>query len=72
MCLPSPHSGEGGTPAAVPAGVGWRASLRIDGGERASSLLVPGRVRDRVDLAANVSKLTGDHELAFRLEVVAV
>jgi hypothetical protein len=45
-------------------------SLRIDGGERASTLLEPGRTRDRVDLAANVSKLAGAHELAFRLELV--
>ena len=59
-------------PASVPAGVAWKASLRIDGGERASALLVPGRTRDRVDLAANVSKLLGDHELGFRLELVAV
>ncbi|MCI0635022.1 MAG: hypothetical protein L0206_14075 [Actinobacteria bacterium] len=59
-------------PASVPAGVAWKASLRIDGGERASALLVPGRTRDRVDLAANVSKLVGDHELGFRLELVAV
>jgi hypothetical protein len=46
--------------------------LRIDGGARVSTLLVPGRTRDRVDLGANVSKLAGDHELAFRLELVAV
>jgi hypothetical protein len=59
-------------PASVPAGVAWKASLRIDGGERASTLLVPGRTHDRVDLAANVSKLAGDHELGFRLELVAV
>ena len=59
-------------PASVPAGLAWRASLRIDGVARASVLLAPGRVRDRVDLAANVSKLTGDHELAFRLELEAV
>ena len=59
-------------PSAVPAGVAWKASLRIDGGERASALLVPGRTRDRVDLAVNVSKLAGDHELGFRLELVAV
>jgi hypothetical protein len=59
-------------PSAVPAGVAWKASLRIDGGERASTLLAPGRPRDRIDLAANVSKLSGDHELGFRLELVAV
>jgi hypothetical protein len=59
-------------PASVPAGVGWRASIRIDGTERAGTVLIPGRTRDRVDLAANVSKLSGDHELAFRLALVAV
>jgi hypothetical protein len=59
-------------PASVPAGVAWKASLRIDGGERVSTLLVPGRTRERVDLATNVSKLAGDHELGFRLELVAV
>lgn len=59
-------------PASVPAGLAWKASLRIDGAERASQFLDPGRTRDRVDLAANVSKLTGDHELAFRLELTAV
>ncbi len=59
-------------PDSVPAGVAWRASLRIDGVARASALLEPGRTRDRLDLAANVSKLSGNHELGFRLEVVAV
>ena len=59
-------------PASVPAGAGWRASIHIDGAERAGALLVPGRTRDRVDLAANVSKLSGNHELAFRLALVAV
>jgi hypothetical protein len=54
-----------------PAGVAWKASLRIDGVERVSALLKPGRIRDRLDLATNVSKLVGDHELAFRLELVA-
>ena len=57
-------------PEAVPAGVAWKASLRIDGVERVASLILPGRTRDRVDLAANVSKLSGNHQLAFRLELV--
>jgi hypothetical protein len=39
-------------PESLPAGVAWKASLRIDGAERASALLLPGRTRDRVDLAA--------------------
>lgn len=59
-------------PASIPAGVAWKASLRIDGLERASTLLEPGRTRDRIDLAANVSKLSGDHELGFRLELLSV
>jgi len=59
-------------PSSVPAGLAWRASLRIDGTERAGAALQPGQTRDRIDLAANVSKLAGDHELAFRLELVAV
>ena len=56
--------------AATPAGVAWQASLRIYGEERTNVLLTPGRMRDRLDLVANVSKLVGDHELAFRLELV--
>jgi hypothetical protein len=59
-------------PSAIPVGVAWKASLRIDGVERVSATLWPGRTRDRIDLATNVSKLIGDHELAFRLELVAV
>ena len=59
-------------PTTVPTGLAWKASLRIDGVERVSTLLQPGRTRDRLDLATNVSKLVGDHELAFRLELVAV
>lgn len=57
-------------PSSIPTGVAWKASLRIDGVERAAQLLVPGRTRDRVDLAANVSKLAGNHELSFRMELV--
>jgi phage tail-like protein len=56
-------------PAAMPAGVFWKASVRVDGVERTSMPLVPSRTRDRLDLAADVSKLTGNHELAFRLEL---
>ena len=58
-------------PTTVPAGAAWRATFRIDGAEQVSALLAPGRTRDRVDLVVNVSKLVGNHELAFRLELVA-
>lgn len=48
----------------------WKFSFLIDGAERASQILVPGRARDRVDFAANLASLTpGDHTLAFRLSL---
>ncbi|HYM98069.1 MAG TPA: phage tail protein [Candidatus Sulfotelmatobacter sp.] len=56
-------------PAALPPGVAWRASVLVDGTERASAVLTPGRTRDRADLAADVSKLSGGHNLVFRLEL---
>ena len=56
-------------PKALPPGLSWRASLRVDGVDRASTVLTPGRTRDRADLAGNVSKLSGDHQLAFRLQL---
>jgi hypothetical protein len=60
-------------PATMPAGLGWKFSLRIDGAERASAILEPDDdlVRDR-EFAANVSQLSGDHILAVRLELVNV
>lgn len=58
-------------PTSSPAGTKWRFSVRIDGTEYAHHDLVPGRTRDRVTLAANVSKLApGAHTLAFRLQLV--
>ncbi len=59
-------------PESLPSGVGWKASLRIDGSEKSSRLLEIGRERNIFDMSANVSKLVGDHDLAFRLEVVSV
>ena len=56
-------------PKAMPAGLFWTASLRVDGLELASADLGPGRTRDFSDIAANVSKLAGDHQLAFRLQL---
>lgn len=55
--------------AALPPGVAWKASVLVDGAELASAPLV-GRLRDRADMAANVSKLSGNHEFAFRLSLV--
>jgi hypothetical protein len=59
------------SPPRVPDSVTWEATLRIDGVEYACTRLLPGKVRDRADIAANVSKLAGEHELSFRLELVA-
>ena len=58
-------------PARTPDDAVWKASIRIDGEQRAAVLLIPGRTRDLADMAVNVSKLSGPHELAFRLELTA-
>lgn len=55
---------------AMPVGFRWRFSLLIDSVEYTSRILEPGRARTLVDMAANVSKLVGNHDLAFRLELV--
>ena len=56
----------------VPAGVDWEASITVGGVKKARMLLAPGRTRDRADMAANVSKLTGVHTVGLRLELVGV
>ena len=58
------------TPATMPAGFFWVASVRVDGAMHSSMLLDAGRTRDRADMAANVSKLSGIHQVAFRLELI--
>jgi hypothetical protein len=59
-------------PEDLPAGVAWEASIRIDGVKQARASCRPGRTRRITDLAANVSKLTGVHPVAIRLELVSV
>ena len=58
------------TPASLPAGHFWEASLLVDGVKQASMVLDANRIRDRADMAGNVSKLAGTHPVAFRLELV--
>lgn len=60
-------------PAVMPAGLGWKFSLRIGGAERVSQILNldDDDIRDR-EFGANVSQLAGNQELAFRLELVNV
>jgi len=57
-------------PKEVPAGLAWEASIVVDGVKRARASCRPGRQRTLTDLAANVSKLTGAHEVGVRLELV--
>lgn len=57
-------------PASLPAGLAWEASVVVDGTKRASLRCVTGRTRRSTDLAANVSKLTGLHDVGVRLELV--
>jgi hypothetical protein len=42
----------------------------VDGVKLASTTCGAGRARELTDLAANVSKLAGDHEVAIRLTLV--
>ena len=57
-------------PRSTPAGFSWEASMLVDGVKRASVRVGPGRERFVTDLAANVSKLSGTHEVGIRLELI--
>lgn len=53
----------------VPAGLAWALTLRIDGGVQGVVRARAHQTREVTDLAANVSRLTGVHEVAVRLEL---
>lgn len=59
-------------PAATPLGFGWEVSIVVDGAKQARASCAPGRERVLTDLAANVSKLAGVHQVGVRLELVEV
>jgi len=59
-------------PAGVPAGLGWEASIVVDGTKLGRAVARPGRERELTDLAANVSKLAGLHQVGIRLQLVEV
>jgi hypothetical protein len=59
-------------PASVPAGFAWEASIVVDGAKLATATAKPGRSRTLTDLAVNVSKLSGVHQVGVRLELVGV
>lgn len=54
-----------------PAGLAWQVSLVVDGVKRTHATCAPGRQRTLTDLAANVSKLSGPHQVGVRLELVS-
>jgi hypothetical protein len=47
----------------------WEASVIVDGVPHARATCEAGRSRDLLDLAANVSKLTGLHDIGVRLSL---
>ena len=54
----------------MPTGLTWEISIAVDGTKYASVRCDPGRARRITDLAANVSKIAGLHEVGVRLELV--
>ena len=57
-------------PASLPANLAWEASIVVDGAKQATATCSPGRAREITDLAANVSKMAGLHQVGVRLELV--
>ncbi len=58
------------TPKRMPLGFAWEVSIVVDGVKYASVAPRAGGERTLDDLAANVSKLTGQHTVGVRLELV--
>lgn len=58
-------------PSSTPTAYAWNAVILVDGTRVASTTARSGRSRVITDLAANVSKLSGPHDVALRLELVA-
>jgi len=58
-------------PQSIPPGLAWEASVVVDGVKYARTTCAAGRTRSITDLAANVSKLSGAHDVGVRLELVA-
>ncbi len=59
-------------PASLPSTHGWEASMVVDGVKVARATCRAGPERLLTGLAANVSKLTGLHEVGVRLDLVEV
>lgn len=58
-------------PESMPTGTRWIAEILIDSVVYAQREILPGREKDLFDMAANVSRFTGDHVLSFRLRFEA-
>jgi hypothetical protein len=58
------------TPTRMPLGFTWELSIVVDGVKYSGVTLRAGSERSLDDLAANVSKLTGQHTVGVRLELV--
>lgn len=54
-------------PESLAPGLAWEVSVLVDGVPAARTRCDAGRTRAIGDLAANVSKLTGTHEISVRL-----
>jgi len=50
----------------------WEASIVVSGNELATATCGSGRTRQLRDLAANVSKLSGPHQVGVRLQLVEI
>ena len=59
-------------PESTPPGWRWVASIRVAGNALAQATCAPGRERVLTDLAGNVSKLVGVHDIAVRLALEEV
>ncbi len=57
-------------PESLPSELAWEASIVVDGEKQCRMMAMPGRTRIMTDLAANVSKLLGNHQVGIRLELV--
>lgn len=59
-------------PSGLPDGQAWEASILVNGIKTAAMICEGGRSRRITDLAANVSKYVGVHEVAVRFQLVNV
>ena len=57
-------------PQSLPPELYWETSIVVSGNKLAAATGRPGRTRQLRDLAANVSKLSGLHQVGVRLQLV--